>query len=93
LTWPPIGSAIEMSPRNPPQREDAIDAGVKGATAALSGIESRIARNPLPRCSRRSASGSPSAFSAEGEGASGRAPSPSGPRLAAVSGGIGQNLS
>jgi hypothetical protein len=48
LTWPPFGSALEMSPQNPPQREDAIDAVVKGATAALSGVESQIARNPLP---------------------------------------------
>jgi ElaB/YqjD/DUF883 family membrane-anchored ribosome-binding protein len=28
--------------------EDAIDAVAKGATAALSGVESQIARNPLP---------------------------------------------
>jgi hypothetical protein len=37
-----------MSPRNPPQREDAIDAVAKGATAVLSGVESQIARDPLP---------------------------------------------
>jgi ElaB/YqjD/DUF883 family membrane-anchored ribosome-binding protein len=28
--------------------EDAIDAVAKGATAALGGVESQIARNPLP---------------------------------------------